>query len=416
MRFTKILATFLAFIFLAAGTAGTDELSDLKEQVTKLMERIIELEKKQKEQEKSVAKIKKAPSAAEVVSSALGEKVNMGAHLKLFLADRSDGERNDRDQNNNLSAGIDDLYLYFRKSITDWMTIDVAPKIDVVASATPRLGGDITRSSSVSTDIELDEAYITLRAPYPYDVELKAGAFYPLFSEEYGTKSWWHEQYHGNNGLLTLQHWQSTGIEIYKNFDFENFSLPVYFYPYLNGEDRTRDSFSRFTDNNGDKNILLHAAPEFFAYGARFRIPVSLGWGQWDSDGENDSFQYAVGANMTHGSISLSGEYLRRERENIPLLGGGETDGEDEGFYLKGIYSFTPKWRMLLKYSDVDLFLPGTVDLLTDNYKTISFAVDYWIVQDSTIIPQVEYVDAERSDNSEELTYWRWTLGWRTTF
>jgi len=70
---------------------------------------------------------------------------------------------------------------------------------------------------------------MTLRLPWQFEV--KAGAIYPLFSEEYGTKSWWHEQYHGNNGLMQLESWRSTGIEIYRNFDFENFSLPVLFLP-----------------------------------------------------------------------------------------------------------------------------------------------------------------------------------------
>ena len=72
---------------------------------------------------------------------------------------------------------------------------------------------------------------------------------------------------------------------------------------------------------------------------------------------------------------------------------------------------------MLAKYSDVDLFLPGTTQMLTDNYKTISLSLNYWIWEGvSDIIPQVEYVDAARSDGSQKLEYWRCTIGWRTTF
>jgi hypothetical protein len=426
MRFWFALVTCCAFLFVTTGPSSADEITDLKSQVEKLMQRIEELEKKQKEQEqqvkevpkisKSVEKLKKEPSAMQVVEEALSKKIGMGAHFKFFLADKSDGERNGRDQDNSLAAGINDAYFYFRKSISDWLAIDLAPQVQVSAAATPRIGGDITRSSSASVDIDLDEAYMTVRTPYPYNVELKAGAIYPMWSEEYATKTWWHEQYHGNNGLLDIQHWQSTGLEIYRNFDFENFSLPVYFYPYLNGEDRTRDSTSRFTDNNDFKNMLLHVAPEFFAYGARFKLMGSVGWGRWDNDGDNDSFQYAAGLDFKLGSINLSGEYLRRERDSVSLIGGGTKDAEDEGYYLRFLYTFNPKWRALVKYSDVDLFVPGSDTILTDNYKTISFAINYWIATGSTIIPQVEYVDGDRSGSKEELNYWRYTLGWRTTF
>jgi hypothetical protein len=377
MKFWFALVTCCAFLFVAAGFSGADEISDLKSQVEKLMQRIEELEKKQKAQEeqtkkvpeiaKSVEQIKKQPPAAQVVEEALASKINMGAHLKFFLADRSQGEVDDQDQNNSLAAGISDSWLYFRKSITDWLSVDVAPVIQVVSSATPRLGGDITRSKSASVDIDLDEAYMTVRTPYPYNVEFKAGAIYPMFSEEYATKTWWHEQYNGNNGLLDLEHWQSTGLEIYRNFDFENFSLPVYFYPYINGEDRTRDATSRYTDNNDFKNMLLHLAPEFYAYGARFKLLGSVGWGRWDDNGNNNSFQYAAGLNVKRGSIELSGEYLRRERENVTLLGGGTKDAADDGFYVRALYTFNPKWRALLKYSDVDLFVPGVDDILSDN-------------------------------------------------
>jgi hypothetical protein len=426
MRFWFALVTCCAFLFLAAGFSRADEISDLKTQVQKLMQRIEEMEKKQKEQEeqtkkipkiaKSVEKIEKEPSAAQVVEEALSKKINMGAHLKFFLADRSQGESNDQDQSNTLAAGISDTWLYFRKSINDWLAVDVAPVIQVNAAATPTLGGDINRSNSASVDIDYDEAYMTIRAPYPYDVELKAGAFYPMFSEEYASKTWWHEQYHGNQGLLNLQHWQSTGLEIYRNFDFESFSLPVYFYPYINGEDRTRDATSRYTDNNDFKNMLLHVSPEFFAYGTRFKLLGSLGWGRWDNSGNKDSYQYAAGLNVKRGSLELSGEYLSRHRDGVALLGGGHEDAQDKGFYVRALYTINPKWRALVKYSNSDLFVAGTDSILTDNYKTTCFALNYWIVEGSSIIPQIEFVNASESGSKDQLDYWRYTLGWRTTF
>jgi hypothetical protein len=372
------------------------------------------MEKKQEAQAKSVEKIQKQPSAYEVVSEQLSKKVNIGGHFKFFLADQSRGEVNDDSQHNSFSAGISNAWLYLSKNLTDFMSITVAPEVYVEAGATPSLGGNITRSGSADVNIDLDEAYMTLRLPW--ELEVRAGAIYPLFSEEYGTKVWWHEQYHGNNGLLTLQAWQSTGIEVYRNFDFDSFSLPIHLYPFLNGDDRGAIQDKRFTDNNTAKSMLLHTTPEFYAFGSKFRLLGSAGYGRWDDDGDKDAYQWAAGAEIARGPFSLSGEYLYRWREDLPLAGGGTEDGEDKGWYIKAKYKLNPKWQFLLKYSDVDLWSPGTGRLLTDHYQTVSASVGYWISDSSTILPQIEWVDADQQGSSETLDYWRYTLGWRTTF
>src|SRR5512137_1584395 len=327
MRFTFALITFCAFSLLTAGFSRADELSDLKAQVEKLMQRIDDLEKKQKEQaeevkkvpkiEGSVEELKKAPPASQVVEKALSKGVKLGGHFKFFLADQSAGDWNGEHQDNQLAAGANDLWVYFKKSITDWLAIDLAPRIYAVAMATPTLGGGITRSSISSVDVDLDEAYLTVRTPNPYNVEIKAGILYPMFSDEYATKTWWQDQYHGNHGLLNLESWRSAGIELYRNFDFEDFSLPVYFYPWLNGEDSTWLTPYKYTDNNSYKNLLLHVAPEFFAYGARFKFLGSLGWGVWDSNGDNNSWQYALGLDIKYKAFNLSGEYMTRTRDNV---------------------------------------------------------------------------------------------------
>lgn len=429
MKSCIILVCACMLVFLDMSVAMPDELSDLKDKIETLQEtlqetidqlkaRVQELEEKQESQAEQAEKVEELAESVEdlrdmpsQIFDKLQKEVKIGGHFKFFAMDRSDGERNDKDQNNNVSAGINDLYLYFSKSLSDWLTIDVVPHLSVVASATPRVGGDISRSTSSSVDTELDEAYVGVRLPYPYDVEFKFGAFYPVFSEEYARQSWWHEQYHGNNGLLDLQSWRSNGMEIYRNFDFEMFSLPVYFYPYLNGDNQD----SRYVDNNGTKNVLLHVAPEFYLFGNTIRLLGSAGWGKWDEDDDNDAYQYAVGAEFKRGSVNLSGEYLMRKHNDVPLFSGGTEDGEHKGYYLRGLYTFNEKWRVLIKWSDVDLYVPSTT-LLTDNYQTLSFAVNWWPFGGITVIPQIEYVDAERSDDSEMLEYIRYTLGCRVTF
>ena len=267
MKKIVVSAIICALLMIGPGRAMADELQELKEQLQMLQKRIEELEKTQVEQGKknetvaaSVEKIKKQPSASEVVSDALSKKTTVSGHFKFFLADQSDGEVNGIDQHNSFSAGVSNLWLYFNKQLNDWIQIEVAPELMVQASATPSLGANIRRASSANVDVDLAWAYLAMRLPWGF--EAKAGALFPYFSEEYASKVWWDEQYNGNNGLVTLENWRSTGIEIYRNFEFEisslSFSLPVYLYPYLNGDDRGIIQNKRFTDNNSSKSFLVH--------------------------------------------------------------------------------------------------------------------------------------------------------------
>jgi hypothetical protein len=425
MKSKVVLTIVCALLLLSTGIAKAQDISDLKRQLEQLQQKIEELEKKQEEQAKeseqvseSVEEIKKQPSAYEVVTEELGKRTVVGGHFKFFLGDQSRGDvttatLDDDSQHNSFSAGINDLWLFFSKQLTDWMQIEVAPQLNVQATATPVLGSDIDRSGDADVDVEIDWAWLGLRLPWEF--ELKAGALYPYFSEEYASRIWWDEQYHANNGLVTLEAWKSTGVELYRNFDFENFSLPVYLY-YLNGEDRGVNQDKRYTDNNSAKSGLLHVAPEFFAFGSRVRLLGSFGYGRWDNDGDNDSIQWAAGGDWTWRSFSLRGEYMYRWREDLPIPGGGTDDDEDKGWYLRGMYTFNPQWRFLLKYSDVDLWQPVTGDLATDNYKVISGDLNWFITDSSILMAELKYTDADRDGGPDELEYWRYTLGWRTTF
>ncbi|MGD9157158.1 MAG: hypothetical protein PVG39_02005, partial [Desulfobacteraceae bacterium] len=194
-----------------------------------------------------------------------------------------------------------------------------------------------------------------------------------------------------------------------------HFSLPVYLYPYLNGARSGDDFDTRFTDNNGGMSQLLHISPEFYLSGNKIKLLGSIGYGKWDDDDDKSSIQYSMGMDLTVKRFNFSGEYLFRERQKIPLLGGGTSDGEDKGYYLRALYIHNNKWRVMAKYSDIDQFFISNT-MLTDNYQAFSFSFSYWLTEGSTIIPQIDAVDAERSDGSEKLEYLRYTLGWRTTF
>jgi hypothetical protein len=425
MKITVVLIIACAFLFFSTGIAGSQDISDLKRQLEQLQKKIEELEKKQEAQtmeakkvSESVEEIKQQPSAYEVISDAIGKQTVVGGQFKFFLADQSRGDvttstLDDDSQHNSFSAGISDLWLFFSKQLNDWIQISVAPQLRVDAGATPALGANINRSGSADVDVEIDWAYIGLRLPW--ELELKAGAIFPYFSDEYASKVWWDEQYNANNGLITLEAMKSVGLELYRNFDFEYFSLPVWL-SFLNGEDRGISQDKRYTDNNSAKNGLLHVAPEFFAFGSRIKLLGSIGYGRWDNDGDNDSLQWAAGSDLTYGGFSLRGEYMNRWREDLPLTGGGTEDGEDQGWYVRGMYTFNPQWRVLVKYSDVDLWAAGASSLDTDNYKVVSGVLNFFLSESSILMLQVNYTDAESDDDPDELKYWRYTLGWRTTF
>ena len=107
---------------------------------------------------------------------------------------------------------------------------------------------------------------------------------------------------------------------------------------------------------------------------------------------------------------------MYRWREDLPLTGGGTENGADKGWYLQAKYTFDPKWRLVLKYSDVDLWAVATAGMDTQNYKVLSAGLNYWITDSSTIMPQFEYVNADQTGSPNELHFFRYTLGWRTTF
>ena len=425
MKFTVVLTIVCALLFSSLEITRADEISDLKKQLEILQQKLEELEKKQAEQAQeaekvsdSVDKLKKQPSAYQAVSEALGKQTTVGGHFKFFLADQSRGDvttatLDDDSQHNSFSAGISDLWLYFNKQMNDWLSITVAPQLHVDATATPTLGSNISRSNSANVDVEIDWGYLTARLPW--ELELRAGAFYPYFSEEYASKVWWDEQYNANPGLVTLESWKSAGLELYRNFDFEYFSLPVYLY-FLNGEDRGVNQDKRYTDNNSAKSGLIHVAPEFYAFGARTKLTGSFGYGKWDNDGHDDSYQWSAGADIKYRNFGISGEYMYRWRQDLPLGNGGSEDGEDKGWYIKALYTINPQWRILLKYSDVDLWSSGTDDLLTDQYQTIAASINYFITDSSIIIPEVRYVHLDEDGGPDKTNYWRYTLGWRTTF
>lgn len=327
--------------------------------------------------------------------------VKVGGNLKIYFYDQSVGERNGVDQRNNISGGITTLYLFLSEQLSDWLGIEVWPRISVKASATPNLGSDITRAKTSDSSVSVYQAYLT--AKLPEDVELKAGKFLTIFSNEYGRQIWWDEQYHLNPGISSLQSWDDYGVELYKSFDFANWSLPTYVY-LLNGEKTD-------VDNNNDKAALIHVDPELLQ--GKLRFVGSYGFGKWDDSSEKSFARYDAGLEWKHQAVNLRGEYIGSRYSDKYTSGGNTKDGESAGYFAKALYRFTPEWRGLVGYSrSVNAAAYGYSNI----FRTTTVGVNYFVTDSSTIIGQFSTVDANRTDDSEKLKYNRYTVGWRTTF
>ncbi len=426
MKLIIILFMVSALVFFSAGFAKADELSDLKEQLKVLQETTVALNAKvqalEAKQEAQAKEIKKVPELTQEVSdlkeSSLGqltEGLSIGGHLKFTLLDRTQGKRNGNDQHNNLSGGMygyDNFFLYISKELTDWLKVDVVPQWDMTASATPALGSDIGRATSTSVSTRLYNAFMTVQLPREY--QLKVGLFNPMYSEDYAKETWWHQLYNLPKGMCTIQSWHDSGAELYKNFDFDKWSLPVYLALLGGNSDRN-------IDNNENKMVFLHLAPEFFQ--TKLRLLGSVGYGKVDNKDKHDALRTAIGFDWKYQKFNLLGEWLYWERKNmlVPSTGTAPTgDAINKAYWIRAMYNLNPKWRFLVQQSYSNLYQAGLTttqkDMLSDKYYVTTLGVDFNLMPSSTIIGQYDRGNGHRSDGSESLKYDRFTLGWRTTF
>ncbi|TRZ93648.1 hypothetical protein D4R78_08035 [bacterium] len=424
MKLKIILFVVCAFVCFSIGVVSADDVSDLKAQLKALQEQMNTLNAKiqdlEAKQEAQVKEVKKVPELEKTIDklkegpASLLEGVTVGGHLKFTLFDRTQGKRNGVDQHNNLSGGFygnDNLFLFFSKTLDDWLRLDVQTKTEVAATATPALGSDIGRATSTSTSTSIYQAFLTVRLPKEF--ELKAGKFNPMFSEDYAKETWWHQLYNLPKGTCTILAWHDTGAELYKNFDFDKWSLPVYL-SLLNG------GTSSDIDNNEQKTILLHVAPEFFQ--TKLRLLGSFAYGKWDNKGKEDLIRTAAGFDWKYQKFNLLGEYIYWEKKNVLIPSSGTVptaDGVNQGYWIRGIYTFNPKWRAIVQQSYSNLYqtaLTGQMSMISDKYYVTTLGLDFSLTPSSTIIGQYDKGNASRSDGSESLKYDRFTMGWRTTF
>ncbi len=359
-----------------------------------------------------------------VVCFTYGQDITIGGDLKFYMGDISTGSSwitdtlgtAEYDTTDRFSMGFGHLTLYFLSQIGDYVSLDLEPEILAHSSATPKLGkriGEQRPASAEGVEIEISKALITVVAPAGF--EISAGLLRPVFTEDYGLEKFYQENYHAHKAVCNpwLGSWHDTGLEIYRSFDIqvsENSyaSIPCYLYVMNGGYE--------IADNNTDKTVMLHIAPEF----ANFRILGSAAYGKWDAAGDNTVIRYAGGLAVDFNIFWLRGEYMAGTWDNKYTFAGDTFDLEPQGFYVKAGVNIIPDKLSLMAYYDYAkhnwsgfFFVGGTEE---ETYTTITGVLNYQVATGSHIMLQVDKADWKNESETQKLDYIRATLGWRTIF
>lgn len=346
----------------------------------------------------------------------------IGGDLKLTLFDITTGTSRladtasstgytDYDTTDRYSFGFNSFILYVTPQIGDYLSLDIEPEISAHTGATPRLGTRIgmQRPANVSeVDISLAVANVTYQAPG--DFEIKAGILRPVFQVDYGEERFYQEQLNAYKPITNgyLGSWHDAGVEFYKSFDIklsENSyaSLPVSLY-LLNGG-------FEVADNNNDKTILLHTAPEI----SNFKLIGSAALGKWDNANNENYMRYNVGLEANFKRLWLRSEYTAGKWDN--KVAGGETlDYKPMGFYVKaGVNLIPDKLRLILNYNYAK-FNWNSRGANEEIYTTIVGALNYFVAPGATLILAVDNADWKCDVEKTKITFLRLTLGSRIIF
>jgi hypothetical protein len=318
-------------------------------------------------------------------------QTTVGGDLKFFLYDKSWGTSQDSTDSDTETAGFSRIYLYMMSELSDRISIDVRPEIRAESGATPvlgrRIGEQRPSASGIEPTLHLDKAAI--KVLLPRDIELTAGLF-----------------------------WHDLGIELYKSFDFELgsqwVSFPVYFY-LLNGQNLYNENL--FTDNNQNKSVLLHIAPEY----SGFRLLGSLAFGKWDDEDRHKFLRWCAGAAYDYRDFTFRGEFFVGEwDQQFLILEQRLSDVRPWGYYVKIGYHIIPeRLRVLFAYHRAEHDFSGFVftgTSLTEKFITWGPRFNYFVTPGSAILLQIDRHDWKNEDGTQELKANRVTLGWRTIF
>jgi predicted porin len=171
-------------------------------------------------------------------------------------------------------------------------------------------------------------------------------------------------------------------------------------------------------DNNDGYSLLVHAAPELL--NGQLKFLGSLGTGKWDDDNKKDFIRYALGASYQTGPVTVRGEYMGGKWEDEYFVTDEVTgDVEPNGYYLKVLYQFHPRFTALAGYNHLEHDFTGfffTDTTAKETYDGYVLGLDFSLADGTTVMLTYNHLEGDRSDDSATLDTDRLTLGVRTDF
>lgn len=446
-KFWHVLASTVLVGCLVAPSVRAEDSSVTRDEINSLKRQLAELETRLAAQEvvKEQVVVQDQAALREDIKQAIKEDlkrdlsvkdglaqikeksgVSVGGNLKLRFYDHVRGSRNDIVGDSDSGFGFGSFYLYINSQISDKLSIDVQPHFGAASTgATPSFkspfGPPPTEFNPKLTKTGLDgefDGYVKAYATYvlPNDYQLSFGIVHPRFTLDYGAQLFYDEEVNASKVTANpwLGAWHDTGFELYKNFDTEDFSLPVYLY-LLNGDGRSGSA--EFADNNQGPSALLHIEPQI----GPVTLLGSIGGGKWDDEGGSDNFlRYAGGFNwQATEKLTVRSEYMGGEWDNF--IGGDET-ARTSGYYAKIFYKVLPKLTLMANYNVANhnfhgFFFAGNGD--DEEYETLTLGCQYELADSANILFQYDNADWEKdagTTSGEEIDFDRYTLAFRVTF
>lgn len=256
-------------------------------------------------------------------------------------------------------------------------------------------------ASAEGVEVELEEAFIqTLRLPL--GLTLKAGRFFAALG--YLNENHTHTD---NFAIRPLPYQVFLGGENYNDDGIQvAMVLPTTTYIQLGGGIFRGDDFpaggalndgagaftgfARFGGDFGVSNSWLAGGSYLYAKadGQMFGAPDDVFPDLLSFSGKIELFiahfkyQWSPQGNIKRRYFTLIGEFMLRKRDGT--YNGIAYNGTDSGFYIEGMYKFTPGWRAGYRYSQLNpensiaaSLLPTNLNSLGMTPRTHEFAIDW---------------------------------------
>lgn len=357
-------------------------------------------------------------------TSLLYSQTVVGGHVKMVLSDYKSGKSDGKKGSESAGMALREFDIYISQEINDRISVETATEFSVSTSATPGFGKPIKGEKNMPSDVTESfsgwrEFKVKLNLPKGY--ELTTGILHPEWTWEYGAEKFWEEEINGSKFALNtdISALHETGFEVYRNFELEYMSLPVYLW-ITNGH-------SVANDNNNTFDIGLKLQPELGAV----KFEGGIWTGKWDDEAQKSHIRWIAGVDYTAGKFNLRSEIgSARISKSVAIKDTSGAvvrygDSEPFGYIIKGFYHVKPWCKVMLAYDylkkDNSGGGPGE-----ETYKTIIPGLIFDFSPSAHLIVQGTIADWKRirepallssaAARENKLKFDRIVVGWRITF